>query len=124
MSETVYDCIIIGCGPAGLGAALYTSRDGYKTLVLEKFYPGGQINNTDRIENYPGSFAFTNALGQNYYKLDGVLDEVRISDVAYNYSAPSPTTFTLTVNVEPNNVGIDTVVPVPNSDLISTILSN
>ncbi len=54
VSETVYDCIIIGCGPAGLGAALYTSRDGFSTLVLEKFYPGGQINNTDRIENYPG----------------------------------------------------------------------
>ena len=54
MSDKVYDCIIIGCGPAGLGAALYTARDGFSTLVLEKFYPGGQINTTDRIENYPG----------------------------------------------------------------------
>jgi thioredoxin reductase (NADPH) len=50
----VYDCIIVGAGPAGLAAALYTSRDRSKTLVLEKFMPGGQINNTDRIENYPG----------------------------------------------------------------------
>jgi len=49
-----YDCIIIGAGPAGLAAALYASRDRFKTLVLEKFLPGGQINNTDRIENYPG----------------------------------------------------------------------
>ncbi|MHC4071511.1 MAG: NAD(P)/FAD-dependent oxidoreductase [Planctomycetota bacterium] len=46
-----YDCIIVGAGPAGLAAALYTSRD---RLILEKFMPGGQINNTDRIENYPG----------------------------------------------------------------------
>lgn len=50
----VYDCIIIGAGPAGLAAALYTSRDRSKTLILEKFMPGGQINNTERIENYPG----------------------------------------------------------------------
>ncbi|MFA5252622.1 MAG: FAD-dependent oxidoreductase [Phycisphaerae bacterium] len=53
MSER-YDCIIIGAGPAGLSAALYASRDRLKTLVLEKLVPGGQINTTDRIENYPG----------------------------------------------------------------------
>ncbi|HUU19525.1 MAG TPA: thioredoxin-disulfide reductase [Sedimentisphaerales bacterium] len=53
MSDT-YDCIIVGAGPAGLAAALYTARDRMKTLILEKLMPGGQINNTDRIENYPG----------------------------------------------------------------------
>lgn len=52
--QSNYDCIIIGAGPAGLAAALYASRDRLKTVLLEKFYPGGQINNTDRIENYPG----------------------------------------------------------------------
>jgi len=54
MGETVYDVIIVGAGPAGLGAAVYTARDRLSTLILEKFMPGGQINNTDRIENYPG----------------------------------------------------------------------
>ena len=54
MSDTVYDVIIIGAGPAGLGAALYTARDRLKTLMLEKFMPGGQITTSDRIENYPG----------------------------------------------------------------------
>ena len=54
MTDTVYDVIIIGAGPAGLGCALYTARDRLKTLVLEKMIPGGQIYNTDRIENYPG----------------------------------------------------------------------
>ena len=54
MSEHIYDSIIIGAGPAGLAAALYNARDRFDTVVLEKFYPGGQIINTDKIENYPG----------------------------------------------------------------------
>ena len=54
MAETVHDVIIIGAGPAGLGAALYTARDRLDTLLIEKFMPGGQISTTDRIENYPG----------------------------------------------------------------------
>jgi thioredoxin reductase (NADPH) len=54
MSEQIWDCMIVGAGPAGLGAALYAARDRFKTILLEKFYPGGQINTTDRIENYPG----------------------------------------------------------------------
>lgn len=49
-----YDVIIIGGGPAGYTAALYTVRAGFKTLLIEKLYVGGQINETTRIDNYPG----------------------------------------------------------------------
>lgn len=49
-----YDVIIIGSGPAGMTAAMYTARSELKTLLLERGVPGGQMNNTAEIENYPG----------------------------------------------------------------------
>ena len=48
------DVVIIGAGPAGLAAAIYTGRGRLRTVVLEKGIPGGQILITDWIENYPG----------------------------------------------------------------------
>ncbi len=53
MSET-YDVLILGAGPAGMSAAVYTGRSRLKTLILEKALPGGQILTTDLVENYPG----------------------------------------------------------------------
>ena len=59
-AEYSYDMIIIGGGPGGYAAALYAARSGLKTLVLEKFSPGGQMALTSDIDNYPG---FLNADG-------------------------------------------------------------
>lgn len=50
----MYDTIIIGSGPAGMTAALYAARSNLKTALLEQGAPGGQMNNTMEIENYPG----------------------------------------------------------------------
>jgi thioredoxin reductase (NADPH) len=50
----VYDVIVVGGGPAGLTAAIYTTRERLRTLVLEKGLPGGQAAVTGQIENYPG----------------------------------------------------------------------
>jgi thioredoxin reductase (NADPH) len=49
-----YEVIIIGGGPAGLTAGLYTSRAGLNTLLIENALPGGQMITTEMIENYPG----------------------------------------------------------------------
>ncbi len=50
----MYDVIIIGGGPAGYSAALYSSRAKFDTLVIEKMFTGGQMATTDIVENYPG----------------------------------------------------------------------
>lgn len=52
--ENIFDVIIIGAGPTGLAAALYTAREGYSTLVLEASIIGGMAALTAEIENYPG----------------------------------------------------------------------
>lgn len=54
MTEKIYDVVVIGAGPAGMTAAMYNARSEMKTLLLERGVPGGQMNNTAEIENYPG----------------------------------------------------------------------
>ncbi|MBD7945660.1 thioredoxin-disulfide reductase [Psychrobacillus sp. Sa2BUA9] len=53
-TEKIYDVIIIGAGPAGMTAAVYTSRANLSTLMIERGIPGGQMANTEEVENYPG----------------------------------------------------------------------
>ncbi len=49
-----FDTVIIGSGPAGLGAAVYAASEGLHTVVLDRIGPGGQAGASSRIENYPG----------------------------------------------------------------------
>lgn len=52
--ERQVDLVVIGAGPAGLSAALYASRAGLKTIILESGAPGGKLIKTHQISNYPG----------------------------------------------------------------------
>lgn len=54
LANSVYDVLILGAGPAGLGAAVYAASEGLSSLVLDGLGPGGQAGSTSRIENYAG----------------------------------------------------------------------
>ncbi|MBO6280488.1 MAG: FAD-dependent oxidoreductase [Bacilli bacterium] len=52
--NNVYDCLIIGAGPSGIGAGIKLHQAGIKVAVIEKSTPGGKINVAPRVDNYPG----------------------------------------------------------------------
>jgi len=53
-NSDLYDTIIIGSGPAGCSAGIYARRAKLRTLLIERFAPGGKLLNYERVENYPG----------------------------------------------------------------------
>ena len=75
-----YDCVIIGAGVAGMTAAIYLKRAGLDFIVLENGVPGGQINKSSNIENYPG-----------FKKVDGptlafnIYEQIENLGVVYKY---------------------------------------
>jgi thioredoxin reductase (NADPH) len=60
-SDQIYDLAIVGGGPTGLTAAIYAARAELRTVVLERAMPGGQVQNTMAVENYPGFPEITGA---------------------------------------------------------------
>ncbi len=68
------DVVIIGGGPAGLAAGIYAVRGGYKTMIIEKDFIGGQASQTYEIENYPG-----------FEKIGGVELMMKMADQAMNF---------------------------------------
>ncbi len=85
----MYDVIIIGAGPGGMTAAIYTQRANLKTMMIEKSSPGGYMVDTFEIENYPGvgkvtgfelsekMFTHTQELGVEYQygDVNGIVDK-------------------------------------------------
>lgn len=63
------DVIVVGGGPGGLTAALYASRANLKTVIIEQGIPGGEVNNTAEVENYPGFEKVSGPdLAQHFYQ--------------------------------------------------------
>ncbi len=59
MNEELWDVAIIGAGPAGMTAGLYAARANLRSVLIEKLIPGGELLNTDLIEDYPGFISTT-----------------------------------------------------------------
>ncbi|MBI2317704.1 MAG: FAD-dependent oxidoreductase, partial [Betaproteobacteria bacterium] len=59
MTDVIWDVLIVGAGPAGLTAGLYAARGNLRSVLLEKGLPGGELLNTDLIEDYPGFITTT-----------------------------------------------------------------
>ena len=85
-----YDVIVIGGGPAGYTAALYTARAGLSTLVIEKLYAGGQMTQTNQIDNYPG---FPQGI-------DGITLGMQMQEGAQRFGAQTVNTLVASVELE------------------------
>ncbi|MGL5540298.1 MAG: thioredoxin-disulfide reductase [Erysipelotrichaceae bacterium] len=100
--ERQFDLIIIGSGPAGMSAAIYATRAGLSTLLLDNGAPGGKLLKTNRIENWPGmkttpgpdlayqmfdhatSFGAEYAYGDVVRIEEGALKRVETTDTVYH----------------------------------------
>ncbi|OGQ98332.1 MAG: thioredoxin-disulfide reductase [Deltaproteobacteria bacterium RIFOXYD12_FULL_55_16] len=94
----MHDLIIIGGGPGGYTAGIYARRAALKTVLIEKGLPGGQLNNTDEVENWPGTEKISGAeLALNFARHAAVygLEVMNREVVAI---APGPDQHTVTLD--------------------------
>jgi thioredoxin reductase (NADPH) len=88
----LYDIVIVGGGPGGLSAAIYAMRGALKTVMVEKGIPGGQMNLSDEVENYPAISHISGAeLSMKFaehardYGIEEINDEVTVIEPGLDY---------------------------------------
>ena len=116
------DLIIIGAGPAGLTAGLYSARARLKTVLLEKLSPGGQVLLTDWIENYPGfpegisGFELMDRMKRQAERFDLIIENQEVSSLELSPQKKVVVTdkgnletkaLILTVGATPRKLGIE-----------------
>lgn len=106
----MYDVIIIGCGPAGMTAALYLLRANKKVLILEKETIGGQISSSPLVENYPGISQISGSeLSNNMYEqITNLGAEIELEEVVEIKNGKTKTVITTDNKYESKSIIIAT----------------
>ncbi len=97
----MYDVIILGSGPAGYTAALYTSRAFLKTLILTGVQPGGQLTTTTEVDNFPGfpkGIQGPALMGEMKSQVERFGTEIQVSEVSKVSKASNGNTFLVTAD--------------------------
>ena len=97
--KSVFDAVIVGCGPAGMTAAIYLKRAKKNILLIEKSAPGGQLLKTNAIENYPG-----------FLKISGVALSLKMLEQLNNLNIETHYGNILKIEKEKNTFKLETDV--------------
>ena len=94
--ENIYDIVIVGAGPAGMTAAIYAIRANMRVLLLDRLSPGGQMINTNEIENYTGAGRLSGAdlaikMFEHTQELGVAFDYKTVVDIAVGESVKTVT---------------------------------
>lgn len=97
---SIFDCIIVGSGIAGMTSAIYLKRAGKRVLLLEKSAPGGQINMSPSVENYPGFLNIEGAI-----LASNIFEQTQKLSIDYKYGnvlniKKEEKNFTVTTDIE------------------------